>query len=218
MKMKGKFGKKEASQNGKISPVIMIVCVFTMILFIGTAVQPAIATTFTNQEFETRNNHEDCPLCAPRADIPNNNPNCKTCKEAVSYAVEYMKDYVKEKLKDVNETYFLWTLDMALLMSKGILIGFQKSGFEIKVDTEELNENIVYWVNKTVGPQMFNVTILLAKLGAISFGITSYLLTLCNGDSSKKLPSFSGKTWSIFVIMPRFFRWIWAFHNEGNFN
>jgi hypothetical protein len=206
--MKGKFGKKEASHFGKNNAVMMIVCIFALTLFIGTAVQPAIASTITRQNIETYTAEEECTICAPRADIPSTNPNCKTCQEAVSYAVEYMKYYVKDKLKDVNETYFLWTLDVVILISEGIHLGLQQSGFKIEVDKEDLNDNIVYWVNKTVGPQMFNVTLFLAKIGAISIGVTSYLITLCNGDTSKNSPSFSIHKWSIFRAFPRFIRWI----------
>jgi len=206
--MKGKFGKKEASHIGKNNAVMMIFCIFALTLFIGTAVQPAIASLITRQNFETDKAEEECTICAPRSDVPIKNPNCKSCQEAVSYAVDYMKDYVKEKLKDVNETYFLWTLDVVILMSEGIHIGLQKSGFKFEVDKDELNENIEYWVNKTVGPQMFNVTIFLAKLGAISIGITSYLLTICNGDTSKFSEGISIQKWSIFGVIPRFIRWI----------
>jgi len=207
--MKGKLGNKEARNFGKNNAVMMIVCIFALTLFIGTAVQPAIANIVTRQNLETHTDEEECPICAPRSDVPIN-PNCKTCQEAVSYAIDYMKDYVKDKLKDVNETYFLWTLDVVILISQGIHIGLQNSGFEIEVDKEDLNDNIVYWVNKTVGPQMFNVTLFLAKLGAISIGITSYLLTLCKDDTSRNSQSFSIQKWAIFSVFPRFFRWIWT--------
>jgi hypothetical protein len=206
--MKKKFGKMEASHIGKNNSVIMIVCIFAITLFIGTAVQPAIASALTDHRFETQKAEEGCPLCAPRADVPSSNPTCKTCGEAVTYAVDYMKVYVKNKLKDVNETYFLWTLDVVLLISQGIHIGLQKSGFKIEVDKEELNDNIVYWVNKTVGPQMFNVTMFLAKLGAISIGVSSYLLTLCNDGTSKNSKEILKQKWSIFGIVPRILRWI----------
>lgn len=206
--MKEKFGKMEASHIGKNNSMIMIVSIIAVTLFIGTAVQPAIATTIHSQGIEVQEAEEECIICAPRSDGPTHGPACKTCGEAVEYAVGYMKVYVKEKMKDVNETYFLWSLDVVFLISEGIHIGLKNSGFKIEIDREELNENIEYWVNKTVGPQMFNVTIFLAKLGAISIGVTGYLLTICNGEVSKNSPVVKKQIWSIFSFMPRFFRWI----------
>jgi hypothetical protein len=202
--MKERYGKNEARNFRRSNSVIMIVSIFALILFIGSAVQPAIARNVTNEKVEVADENEDCSLCAPRADGPIEGPKCETCGEAVEYAINYMKAYVREKLKDVNETYFLITLDVIILMSEGIHIGLQKSGFKIEIDTDELNDNIEYWVNKTVGPQMYNVTLFLAKLGAISIGITSYLLTICNDDTYRKI--------SVTHFMSRFFRWISRFY------
>ena len=206
--MKEKCGKNGASQVRDNKTVFMIVSILAAGFFIGTAMQPAIAGSVPFQVFDPKTTGEECTIYVPKLNGISHSPSCKTCEEAIAYAVSYMKGYVKEKLKDVNDTYFLWRLDVIILISQGIHIGLKKSGFKIEIDEDELKTNVEYWVNKTVGPQMFNVTIILAKLGAISIGVADYLLTLCNGDVAKNSQASPKQIWSISRVMSRFFRWI----------
>jgi hypothetical protein len=93
-----------------------------------------------------------------------------------------MKEYVNE---NINDTYFFWTVDGSILIFQGLINGFKESGYTLEVDVNELKANIEHWVNKTVGSQKFTITLFLAKLGAITIGVTGYLLTLCIDNNAK---------------------------------
>ena len=159
--------KNKAGSLPRHNTLIMIVGIFAVSLFIGMAVQPAIAGEISTTDINMAQSTPD--------------PQCDSCSEAVLFAVEYMIQHVRENLSGI---YFLWTVDATLLIVEGLLIGFSKSGFSITINKVELQANVYYWVNKLVGPQLFTTTKLLANIGAIGIGITSYLLTLCKNPDT----------------------------------
>lgn len=172
----------------KKNTVIMITSLLVVGLFIGT-VMPSV---FAASSASSKSNN------------PPNHPECETCKEAVDFAVGYMKVYVKD---NINGTYSLWSVDVAILIFEGLIRGFEESDFEIKIDENELKASIEYWVNKTVGPQKFTVTLFLAKLGAIIIGVTAYLISLCNDDEQYR-PAVSLYSRVITRIISRFYNLI----------
>ena len=191
----------------KKNTVITITSLLVITLFIGAALPSAIADSLSSEETV-----EECSSCVvspsrPRGDFP-----CDTCKEAVYYAVDYMKDHVKE---NVDGIYFLWTVDVVILISEGLIEGFKESGFRIEIDEDELRANIEYWVNKTVGPQKFTVTLFFAKLGAIVIGVTAYLISLCYDDDAQNRPATTQPSRTISRIMSLLYRWIKVLHLLG---
>jgi len=177
--MKKKFGKKEAGGIALNSSVIMIVSIVAVTLFIGTAMQPVIAISDSTASLNAKKElaEEEHLYCDCVKQI-SEDTGCKTCVEAVFYAVNFMKDHVKDSFKDKG-VYFLWTADLALVIVEGLVLGIQDSGFKIKIDQNELKNTVNYWINKLYGPQMFFVTRFMARLGAIYIGITWYLLSFC---------------------------------------
>jgi hypothetical protein len=181
--MKKNYGKNEAGYNYKKKTVITIVSMIAVTLLIGMAVQPAIAGPESTVGTKSQAN--------------NQGPKCKTCSEAAAFAVDYMVDHVKA---NINETYFLWTVDATILIFQGLVLGYKESGFTIEINEVALKAKIYYWVVKIVGPQLFNITKFLAGLSAIAIGITEYLLTLCDGGSrnitynNARLPGFISRS------------------------
>ena len=161
---------------------IVISCLVMSSLFIGAALPGVFAGAVNSEKIQHIKDDEPCKLCRENVAQPKNRPGCESCNEAVAFAVDYMKDYVSE---NVNGTYFLWTVDVSILIVQGLVNGFKESGYKIEIDVDELKNNIEYWVNKTVGSQKFTVTQFLAKLGAITIGVTGYLLKLCIDDDPK---------------------------------
>lgn len=145
-------------------------------LFIGAALPGVFAGAVNSERIEHVNDNEPCKLCRENVARPVYGAGCESCKEAVAFAVDYMKDYVSE---NVEGTYFLWRVDVSILIFQGLVDGFKESGYKIDIDVDELKATIEYWVNITVGSQKFAVTTFLAELGAITIGVTKYLLTLC---------------------------------------
>lgn len=185
----------------KRNTVITITSLLAVTLFIGAALPSAFADSIPSDEAV-----EECSTCALKSQPrPRDGPPCETCKEAVYYAVDHMKDHVKE---NVDGIYFLWTIDVVILISEGLIEGFKESGFSIEIDEDELRANIEYWVNKTVGPQKFTVTLFLAKLGAIVVGVTAYLISLCYGDDGQNRPVTTQHPRTISRILSLLYRWI----------
>ena len=175
--MNKKIGKNEASHILTKNMVKMTVSITAVILFIGTAIQPAIAGTVTTQGIESKPNEEECTLCAPKSENPPDFPICKTCVEAITFAINYSKDYVKEQInKTKDNPYYLYKgLEIVVHIKNGIKEGLKESGFKFKkLDEKALTNYISYVVNKTVGPQQINSTRFLAYLTAIVIGITGY--------------------------------------------
>jgi hypothetical protein len=164
--------------------VVFIASLFIGSIFIGADLPSVIAGNISQEKAKSEINNEPCLLCESKFVCKNKDPDCDSCNEAVDFAVEYMKGYVKDKVKG---DYFLWRVDVTILIFKGLIEGLKESGFELKIDKNALKANIEYWVNKTVGSQAFTVTLFLAKLGAITIGVTSYLLTLCIDNDSRNV-------------------------------
>ena len=196
----------------KKNTVITIASLLVITLFIGTAMPSVIAGSLSPEGAEQDVVKDGCSLCASESEPPPDVPSCETCKEAVVFAVDYMKDYVKEK---VNGSYFLWRVDVAILICDGLVKGFKESGYKLEIDEEELKEHIEYWINKTVGPQMFRATLFLAKLGAIVIGITGYLISLCNDDDAQNRPATTQHSRTVSRVMSRFYKWIRVLHLLG---
>jgi len=167
----------------KTKTFVVVSCLVMSSLFIGAALPGVFAGAVNSEKNEHIKYDEPCKLCREHVANPINGPGCESCNEAVAFAVDYMKDYVSE---NVDGAYFLWTVDVSILIFQGLVNGFKESGYKIEIDVDELKNNIEYWVNKTVGSQKFTVTQFLAKLGAITIGVTGYLLSLCIIDDNAK--------------------------------
>lgn len=189
----------------KRTTVITITSLLAVSLFIGAALPSAFADSSPEGAVE------ECSSCVASPSRPQDDPSCDTCKEAVYYAVDYMKNHVKE---NVDGTYFLWTVDVVILISEGLIEGFKESGFSIEIDQDDLRANIEYWVNKIVGPQKFTVTLFLAKLGAIVVGVTAYLISLCYDDTQNRSATTQHSR-TISRIMSLLYRWIRVLHLLG---
>lgn len=208
--MKKNYGKNGAGHIGKNNTVIMIVSVLAVTLFIGAAMQPVTAGSISINHFEPAE-VEECLPCQS-IEEPQTTSKCKSCAEAVFHAVDYMKNHVKTALKGKG-WYFMKSVDASILIFQGIVLGFKDSGFKPTINYKELNDTISYWVNKLCGPQqIFTVTKFLAKLGAISIGITGYLLSLCNFNYAKSLPAAIKQTPSFSQGISIFYKWIKIIH------
>jgi len=175
--MKNQYGRKKAGSIPARKTVFMIVSIIAVSLFVGMAMQPAMCSTTTKEDLGVSLFEVDSSSCGCSERITEK-PKCDTCVKAVLHAVEYMKIHVRTELKDKG-VYFLKTADAAILVFEGLVLGFLDSGFKIKIDYKELSSVIDFWVAKLWGPQMYFITRFMAKLGAISIGITWYLLSLC---------------------------------------
>jgi len=213
--MNKKLGKNEASHILTKNMVKMTVSIMAIILFIGTTIQPAIAGSVSSRGIISEPNEEECTLCATASEKPPEFPGCKTCVEAIYFAVNYSKDYVKEQInKTKNDPYYLYKgLEVVIHIKNGIKEGIKESGFKFKkLDEKGLTNYISYVVNKTVGPQQINSTRFLAYLTAIVIGITGYLLSLCNNDQTKGRVPTTPLMWFITQLKSMLSRWINAFH------
>ncbi len=174
--MKEVYGKYGAGSIPGNNGVKMIVSIMAVTLFIGMAMQAAIAVSIISIDTEPEAVEDECLAC--KSENPEvEKPKCETCVQAVFHAVKYMKDHVKRNLpKDI---YFLKTADASILIVEGLILGIKDSGFRIKIDYNDLNATVNFWVKKLVGPQLFFITRFMARFGAITIGITWYLLSFC---------------------------------------
>ena len=179
--MKEVYGKYRAGGIPGCNVLKMIVSIMAVTLFIGISMPAAIAGSIPNVDHESVPVEEECLECG-FIEPGNEKPNCETCVQAVFHAVKYMIGHVKRNLPE--EIYFLKTADASILIFNGLVLGIIDSGFRIEIDYNDLNNTINFWVKKLVGPQLFFITRFMARLGAISIGITFYLLSFCV-DSSK---------------------------------
>lgn len=177
-----KFGMNKAGHIPSKETVTMIVSILAVTLFIGTTMQPIIAAPAVPLSIGVAEVEEECIPCKAE-ELAQRDSKCKTCVGAVFHSVKYMKDHVKATMKDKG-VYFLWTVDVSIVIFEGLILGLEDSGFKIVIDYEDLFQYINNSVNKLVNPTnyLFPVTKCLATLIAIPIGITVYLLTLCNGD------------------------------------
>jgi hypothetical protein len=153
--------------------MFIVTCIMIVTVFVGVVTPSVMSHSTINSE-----NHR-CYSCESAQKNSESDPICESCKEAVNFAINYMKDYVKE---ETNGTYFLWSFDLVILIFEGLTKGIIESGYNIEINYDVLLEYIEFWVNKTVGSQMFPATIFFAKLGAIAIGVTGYLLSLCSDE------------------------------------
>ena len=181
-KMKKVFGEYKAGGIPGGNGVKMIVSIIAVALFIGIAMQTAIAGSIPTIDNEPVAVEEECITCN-FIELGDEKPKCETCVQAVFHAVEYMVDHVKTSLQGKG-VYFLKTADATILIFEGLFLGIKDSGFRVKIDYNDLNDTIDFWVTKLVGPQLFFITRFMARLGAISIGITWYLMSFCV-DTSK---------------------------------
>lgn len=208
--MKKNYEKNEASHIGKKNSAIMIVTLLAVTLFIGTAIQPAIAVSISSSHSDTETVEEECLPCKPEVQ-PKDGGECKTCAEAVVFTVDYMKDYVKTELwKNFQEHgwWFYWPLDAVTLIFIGLNKGIKESGFEFEIDYNDLKEHINKTIEDLIGPQMFPFTKFLATLSAISIGITTYLVSCCTDGSTSKSIEDTNPTPSPKSVGHGFFKWI----------
>ena len=180
--MKKKFGKTKAggiTNNG----LIMIVSIIAVTLFIGTAVQPAIAVSKSSNDPGITGVDEVCIPCNDPEKVTKGDPKCDTCVAAVFHAIKYMMNHTITTWKNnkSGDWHFFWTVDASLLITQGLILGIEDSGFRIEIDYEDLFHFVDNMVDKLVDPAnyLFPVTIFLARLAAIPIGITVYLLKLC---------------------------------------
>jgi len=212
--MNKKLGRNEASHILKKNTVIMTFSFIAVALFIGTAIQPVLADSVYSRVVEPEPAEVECPLCAPKTESSSELPGCKTCVEAVNYAVEYSVVYVKEKVDETPVWYPLKVREITIHFRDGVFEGLVESGFSFKeIDKAELTSTIEYWVNLTVGEQTLNRTKFVAYLGAITIGITGYLLSLCNKENTKgRAPIITPLMMLISRLRSIISRWLMAFH------
>jgi hypothetical protein len=176
-KMEGKIGTIKAGDLSHKKSIMMIVSILAVTVFIGTAVQPALSAPSQNTDSQPVANEKEYFPCDCEQ-TTTEGAGCQRCVEAVFHAVKYMRAYVKETFKGKG-VYFLWTADVAIVVVEGLILGLKDSGFTIDIDYNELKSTVDFWVGKLWGPQMFFITRFMARLGAISIGITWYLLSFC---------------------------------------
>jgi hypothetical protein len=208
--MKKIFGKNEASHNGNKNSVIMIVSIIAVSLFIGTAMQPALASPISDKEINSETDPDNCSLCRPRSKDAGPGPSCKTCLCAVGIAVthslKYAKDKINYKINENNGEVIDGILgDIVLWLLEGTAEGIKKSGFKIDIDYNELKDVIKNLVNEGIGPQGHDITKILVTLRYISIGIRIYLVSLCiNGKQyfpiSAAIIRFLSETIPIFLL------------------
>ncbi|UCF13635.1 MAG: hypothetical protein JSW06_05090 [Thermoplasmatales archaeon] len=187
--MNKNFGRSKAGGITKKNSVIMIVSILAVTLFIGTAIQPVIATPLTSEGAEVKEVEEVCIPCKYEEERTQGDAKCKTCVGAVFYAVRYMNGHVRDKIKaKISEggklIYPLWTVDLSMLFSQELIKGLVDSGFRFKVDFVDLCQSINNTVNKLIDSANYFYPVIsyLAVLFVIPIGITVYLLRLCTGD------------------------------------
>jgi hypothetical protein len=200
--------------NMRKSNIFIITSLVMTCVIVGAGATNVFAGAISKERNEINQIDEPCILCKAKNSNEEKGPGCESCNEAVAFAVDFMKDYVKENIKN---TYFLWSVDASIIICEGLIIGFRESGYRLDVNVSQLKANIEYWVNKTVGPQKFTVTLFIAKLGAITIGVTGYLLTLCIDDDVRNSELRSRGISSISWIKSRSTLWVILRHLLGFF-
>ncbi len=186
--MKGKIGTRKAGDLSHKSSVMMIVSIVAVTIFIGTAIQPALSAPLPQKDSQPAAGEKDSLPCDCE-EAAAEGSGCKMCIDAVFHAVRYMRTYVKDYIQYLRNQsiYFLWTAELTLTIIYGLGLGLIDSGFKIEIDYDELETTVDFWVDLLCGPQIFLITWFMARLGAISIGITWYLLSFCV-DTHRILP------------------------------
>lgn len=181
--MKERIGKTKAGGITNNNSIFMIISILAVTLFVGTAIQPAIARSTSNNDPKPTTIEEVCIPCNDAEKWIEGDPKCETCVAAVFHAVKYMMNHTITTWKNNKSGgwHFFWTVDASLLITQGLILGIEDSGFKIQIDYEDLFHFVDNMVDKLVDPTnyLFPVTIFLARLAAIPIGITVYLLKLC---------------------------------------
>jgi hypothetical protein len=175
--MNGKLGNKKAGNFAGKNGVMMIVSILSVILFIGTALQPILSASTVKKDPQQAAGEKEYFTCDCEKDADAGSGG-SVCAVAAFNTVKYMIQYVKTTLKGKG-IYFLWAADAAIVIFEGLILGIKESGFKPTIDFDKLRASINLWVSKLVGPQMFFITRFMARLGAISIGIFWYLLSIC---------------------------------------
>ena len=97
----------------KKNTVVVISCLIMSSIFIIGTLPSICAGAVNNENVGTVLVEDPCVLCRQTVVNPVNSPGCDTCKEAVAFAVDYMVEYVND---NVNDTYFLWSVDAVILI------------------------------------------------------------------------------------------------------
>ena len=211
--MNKKLGRNEASHILKKNTVIMTFSFIAVALFIGTAIQPVLADSVYSRVVEPEPAEVECALCAKQTESSSELPGCKTCVEAVNFAIDYSMEYVKGKVDETPVWYPLKAREITIHLRDGIIEGLFESGFSFKkIDKDDLTDTIDYWVNLTVGEQTLNRTRFVAYLGAITIGITGYLLSLCNKENTKGRVPTTPLMFLISQLKSIISRWLMKFH------
>jgi hypothetical protein len=203
--MNKNLGKNEASGFRNKSGAFMIVSIIAVSLFFGTALQPAIAQPLLEVNVEVEEDDDECTLCRTRERSAETTKKCKSCSEMVVHTMKFMMKHVNDS---VDGIYFLWTVDATLYIFEGIILGIKDSGFELDVDEDELKDYIGKTIDRLIGEQHFSVTKFLAVLGAISVGISGYLLSLCKENEAKSPDTDGAPPVIVFHILSRVIRLI----------
>lgn len=185
--MKKDTGKKEAGNFPKHNTLIMIVSIVTISLFVGLAVQPAIAQKEPAKVIPT--NIEECITCKAAYTTQTKLP-CTTCscavKHAIWYALNYTKNNVFEKMKETDgKIYSGFFTDLSLWIADGIVLGIKDSKFYLDVNITELIEVINNTIHEKISIPEHDLAKIVAALEGVLEGVAEYLMTLCNGGSSK---------------------------------
>ena len=183
--MRKNLGNNEASHNGKKKTWMMIVSIVAVTLFIGTALEPALADTMSPAGLKAPEYEEECTLCASESTESEEIPECTSCIEAIKFAVEYSRSYVNKTFANDKVWYPLMVVEVVITIFDGIHEGLKVSGFKIDIDEEALKEKIQYWVDRTVDSDYkYNMTEFLAVIGSVFVGVLAYLLTRCSPDDN----------------------------------
>jgi len=187
--MKKDTGKKEAGNFPKHNTLIMIVSIVTISLFVGLAVQPAIAQKEPAEVIPT--NIEECIPCKA-AGIPQPQLPCKTCACAVNYAIGHAltstKENVSKKLKEnENKLYSGFFTDLALWIAEGIFEGLKESDFEFKPKMKDLLIVIGENIDEKIEIPVHDLAKIVAALNGILEGVGEYLIKVCNNRSQKTI-------------------------------
>lgn len=184
------FGRNEAGSSRRKNPVVMIISILAVSIFIGSAIQPALADDITLPIKPIKQNLEKKGLCT-------------TCHCAVDFAIDHMIIYVKNNAPPDKEHLF-WRVEYVALIWQGLNQGLKLSGFEVKINIIEVMAEIEYWVDEIADGQILPVTRFLANLTAIGAGLLTYLTTLCDNGDPVPQPR-ARPTQSPVRVIPRFY-------------
>jgi len=172
--------------------LITIFSLFATLLFIGTAMNEAVAI---NTDENNLKSQKHCSLCAKTVSESSSNESnggkgggCESCKEAVEYAIDYAANRIKEEYS--GEEYYLFKYwDIAIDAAKYIIEGIEKSEYNFLKNMAprnllyQIGTQIYLSILSLVGKQKHLITLgaaaIIASLIGIGFGVKEYLLSIC---------------------------------------